>query len=410
MVLSANCPDGLSSDFYLTCVCCISVSLSLVKQSSTRPYRFIRDSLMLKRPSLLISPASSQVKMLRTCFWCYSLLILSCCWRWLVNVVKDMQSESNKSPRYIFALFTMIDATEHCYLLIRWRSTSAEVHCELDTFSPVSPTVIWLFEFRLTKAFCCVRAYLHSSCRRSSRQMLALRMHRHAMIAITCPLSINTCLIMIVRCCHSSGFLVGLCLLKNFDKKSWKWKLRIVGFGTFGVLISFAIIFNAAYTDYYPRTDWRPCCPSPPSAPWHVCFTRWRVELPARGRHHPPHPSTKATVACLASCIRLLFHCVDATNSSVRMFLLRRNGMTYFTTLFVGHSRLVAAETTVYLPLWYGGIEQLPIAPCTHSHSKKSKSLRSAVVRGRHWTGVALRRLRSIDPWSCSARWRDCGE
>ena len=60
-----------------------------------------------------------------------------------------------------------------------------------------------------------------------------------------------------------SGMLVGIPVLKNFDRISWERKVLWVAVVVSIIFVLFVILFNIFYTDYYPDTDWRQCCPEP---------------------------------------------------------------------------------------------------------------------------------------------------
>lgn len=50
-----------------------------------------------------------------------------------------------------------------------------------------------------------------------------------------------------------AGFLVGLNVLRNLKIRSWEIKLGWVMLGIYGVLMLFAIFWNAFYSDYFPK-------------------------------------------------------------------------------------------------------------------------------------------------------------
>lgn len=61
----------------------------------------------------------------------------------------------------------------------------------------------------------------------------------------------------------AAGILIGIPVLKNFSVKPWEKILWWISLVIYLVLVLFAVCFNGFYTSYYPKTDWRPCCPCP---------------------------------------------------------------------------------------------------------------------------------------------------
>lgn len=60
-----------------------------------------------------------------------------------------------------------------------------------------------------------------------------------------------------------AGILMGIPVLKNFHVKPWETILWWIALVVYLVLVLFAVCWNGFYPNYYPPTDWRPCCPCP---------------------------------------------------------------------------------------------------------------------------------------------------
>jgi len=57
--------------------------------------------------------------------------------------------------------------------------------------------------------------------------------------------------------------LVGIPVLKNFKVFNWERVVFWIAIILFVVFVLFAVLFNIFYTEHYPFTDWRECCPIP---------------------------------------------------------------------------------------------------------------------------------------------------